>query len=475
MPRRLGNRFGGRSEVLELVLGQQHLLAVVGHQVAVLADEQHADAPLRQVDARRRGREFSAVVPGQRQPRPLRRGRMLPPRRQPLRISLVAVIGALRLDRGGLPQFERPEGQVDQVAPHVAQAAIAKVPPLLPDGAAAQVAGVKWALGGRAQPQVPIQVLGHLGRLGGASRPLRLAHPRAPDVHFLDLADRLRLDQFHDAPIGVASVNLRAHLRGHLGPVVGLADRAGFVHRMGHRLLAVHVLAKLHRRHRRQRMVVVRRADDHGVDVFLLEHLPPVAVTASLAGPLPGRFDGLDRPREGRLFHVAERHDVYARIAEHSAQVRPAAPSGPDQPDVDSLARRHARPLLRCGFLLGGHARCGQADSGPGDRRFTEEFTAVCTVVHRSGPFSCQGVPEISPRAIRLAPQPISARRGRRQAPVVKQGSSLAIANARCKHFAGGPRRGEVSWSFCASRHTRQHAGKSSKNYHAHPTRATQC
>ncbi len=109
-----------------------------------------------------------------------------------------------------------------------------------------------------------------------------------------DGADRAAADQLDHAPVVVAGVNLRAHLRGELALVleVRLADDAGLVHGVGQRLLAIDVLAAVHRPDVDEGVGVVGRRADNGVDVLLVEALAPVGVGLGLAGiswrPRPG-------------------------------------------------------------------------------------------------------------------------------------------------------------------------------------------
>ena len=86
---------------------------------------------------------------------------------------------------------------------------------------------------------------------------------------------------------------LVAHLRDDLVLPGGLGHGAAFGDRVGQRLLAVDVLALLHGRDGRDRVVMVGRGDHHGVDplVQLVEHLAEVAEPLGLGIVLeaPGR------------------------------------------------------------------------------------------------------------------------------------------------------------------------------------------
>ena len=109
-------------------------------------------------------------------------------------------------------------------------------------------------------------------------------------MHFLDLPDRAALDQLDDAAIVVRSVNLGAHLRDELVLFGKVREHTGFVYGVCQWLFAVDML--LHsQRHRGCRSVrVVRRADEHGVDLvgFSFQHDSIVAILASTGVNLPG-------------------------------------------------------------------------------------------------------------------------------------------------------------------------------------------
>src|SRR5213078_1164798 len=68
---------------------------------------------------------------------------------------------AVRLDGGGMAQFERPEGHVIPMTAEVGQRAAAEVPVRVPFRLAADVAVMKRAYRRRPQPQIPMQIRGH--------------------------------------------------------------------------------------------------------------------------------------------------------------------------------------------------------------------------------------------------------------------------------------------------------------------------
>ena len=94
----------------------------------------------------------------------------------------------------------------------------------------------------------------------------------------MQLADGTVADQFADAVEVRIGMALHADLGGELvlfRQPVG-AHHAGFLDGDGERLLAIDVQAAVQRPVGDEGVVVVGGADDHGVDVLLLEALPPV-------------------------------------------------------------------------------------------------------------------------------------------------------------------------------------------------------
>ncbi len=116
-------------------------------------------------------------------------------------------------------------------------------------------------------------------RVRHALRPVR-QRPVGPDVHLFDLAEDPGCQIVLAAPRIVGRVALVAHLRDQLGIRRRLRREVPrFRDRPAHRLLHVHVLAGGHRGRRDRRVHVIRRRDDHRIDVFLTrEHLAVVAM-----------------------------------------------------------------------------------------------------------------------------------------------------------------------------------------------------
>ena len=132
-----------------------------------------------------------------------------------------------------------------------------------------EVRRIKRPHGRRAGPEVVIDVCRRLPFFDAASRFDAVA---LPDVHAPDVADRVGLDQFDNAAIVVAGVDLRAHLCDgalHGGPIAHLAD---FPNVVGQRLLTVGVEPGLQGPNDGDGVCVVGCADDDGVELRLVDH-----------------------------------------------------------------------------------------------------------------------------------------------------------------------------------------------------------
>ena len=145
-------------------------------------------------------------------------------------------------------------------------------------------------------------------------------------MRFGDCADGTGLDQFHDAAVVVAGVNLNAHLCGDARVVCRFADDPRFVHAVSQRLLAVDVLPELKGRQRGEGVRVLAGADDDGVEVArMIIQFAEVDELACSGMPLGG---GVQVP----LVDVAEGDDVFGL---HVPHVVAAAAAGADDGDVE--------------------------------------------------------------------------------------------------------------------------------------------
>mgnify|MGYP006189346787 CR=1 FL=1 len=107
-------------------------------------------------------------------------------------------------------------------------------------------------------------------------------------------------------------MRLIAHLRFDACRLSHLRQLPSFPNTVRQRLLAVNVLAQLHRGHGLHEVHVVRRADDHGVDVlpFLIEHLAEIPKAGGLGMPF-------ERSRRTHVVDVAEGNDVFSGRSRH--------------------------------------------------------------------------------------------------------------------------------------------------------------
>ena len=108
-------------------------------------------------------------------------------------------------------------------------------------------------------------------------------------MQFGDLADDPRLDHLDRATQAAAGAALIAHLGGQFSVAGQLPQDAGFMDRLGERLLTVNMLAQAHGRGGGDAVDVVGRGYGHRVDGFadLVEHLPEVLELLGLRILLP--------------------------------------------------------------------------------------------------------------------------------------------------------------------------------------------
>ena len=222
---------------------------------------------------------------------------------------------------------------VDAVVPHLAVAGVPEPVPFV-----VQLLAPQRPHRRRAAPEVVIQ--GPRRRGGCVDRADAVAGPIHQSVGEADRPELAASEAVEHAAEEAAGAVLGADLdhpavlagrRHHLPP---------FPDVIGERLLDVHVLPRLTRPDRRQRVPVVRQGDDHRVDALVVEDLAGVAIRGDLRPEVAGR---LDFPVEVRRVGVAERDDVGAGdLAEPADELMspPAhTPDGrgraqPDDPDI---------------------------------------------------------------------------------------------------------------------------------------------
>ncbi len=162
----------------------------------------------------------------------------------------------------------------------------------------------------------------------------------AVDFHQPDLAELAFLDH---AVAGFDQVRRAAPLRADLHHAIVLAGRGhhrlalGNVH--ADRLLAVDVRPGLDGGDHRQRVPVVRRADQYDVVVLLLEHFAVIGEQPRLfvrGLPLRNQVGSLGQHLR---IHVAQRHDLHRRDLDQPQQIALAVPAAADQPDARRFLR----------------------------------------------------------------------------------------------------------------------------------------
>ena len=146
--------------------------------------------------------------------------------------------------------------------------------------------------------------------------------------------------------MGVAPL-LRAGLQNATGILLGLDDMRAFVDGQCKRLLTVDVLTGLHGGNRDQRVPVIDRGADHGVDILLLQELAEIGIgLCRRIPPLEVRHvafvdvaEGDDLAVRGRALPIspvpwppqpmrAKRKESFARLGRHRRETLLDVPQG---------------------------------------------------------------------------------------------------------------------------------------------------
>jgi hypothetical protein len=147
----------------------------------------------------------------------------------------------------------------------------------------------------------------------------RFAHRRAAAIH------RPHLD---DLVVATGSLD-------HLTP---------FGERVCRRLLDVHVLARLQRPYGRERMPVVRRGDDHRVDVLVVEHAAEILLEARAERRDVRELLVVDALVGEVRVDVAERLDLDVLQLREAPLERVALPADADARQHDAIVRAAHAP-----------------------------------------------------------------------------------------------------------------------------------
>ena len=202
---------------------------------------------------------------------------------------------------------------------HAAAAVFAIMPPFgIPLGHAARTQnGVVRPHGSRSQPQIPIQAgLGGFFRQVAGNR--RAAHGHLGMRH---RADHAVAHQFAGGAKFAHGTLHAADLENSIVGAHGLHHRPAFQHGMRHGFLAVNILAGPGRRNGHERVPMIRRGDDDGINILPRQQIAEILVgVAAFVGAGigvlgVGGFHGLFRQLQPGAVHIAhgEHADVLAR------------------------------------------------------------------------------------------------------------------------------------------------------------------
>ena len=163
--------------------------------------------------------------------------------------------------------------------------------------------------------------------LPGAQR--RIAVP--PGLDEVQLTDRAGAEQLPRLGVDDRAHALAADLENAVGLPRGLDHVRTFFEVLDHRLFDVDVLARLHGVDGDARVPVIRRGDDHGVDVRPRQHLTVIARGEDVVAP------HLLRPFQSSVVDIRDGHQFRAGDAERRARVPHALPSRANQRDLDAV------------------------------------------------------------------------------------------------------------------------------------------
>ena len=326
VPDRTGDAWWRRSEAHELTLGQQVVASVVGKDHAVFTHKQDARIPV----------DGLTIVVGQLGQAVWASGTVVPMEDQlvPLvveRPSAVEILGRaygmcglgrVGRDHLGRAKFEGPKRQVHVVAAHVGQGAAAKLPEASP-ASWVQTVAVR-SLGTVPKPQLPVEVFGSR-RFWCTVSSAGPVFP-APDMHFRDVADGLASHQFHDPPVVVSGVDLRAHLGDQI--LAQGSHGLGLFHAVGERLFAVAVQPPLHGGHRSGGVGVVRRRNHDGIEIQIrLQHFSVIPERC-------GVLVLIGRALQVTVIHITQGDHLFMT---HCSKVGRASVAYPNEPDSYGL------------------------------------------------------------------------------------------------------------------------------------------
>ena len=259
------------------------------------------------------------------------------------------------LHRPAAVHLHGPLRDVEVVRAHVGQSAtgiLAVVPPgreVLVYSLGAK-GFVITAFRGWPEPAIPVGSGGHF-LCGQVASDGRVANT---DADRLQLADATVPDVLHglaEVPAELGAL-LAPGLEGHLRRLHGVGDGPAFGHVVREWLFAVDVLARLGCCDARNRMPVVRRGDQHGIQALVVEQFFVLDVTlhpgvgaglGALGVLLRHHLHGVVDPL---LDHIAHRHHFHIGSAQQSTQMPTAHGAHTDETHGDLVGSRCPRRRL---------------------------------------------------------------------------------------------------------------------------------
>ena len=216
---------------------------------------------------------------------------------------------------------------------------------------------IERARGRRPVPQIPVDTIGSL-LVAEVARPGRAADADAYGANRADAAAAHILDGFAEMAAELGSL-LAAGLEDDVVVACRRHHRASLGNGQRQRLLAIDVLARPRRQHRRDVMPVVRRRDDDGVDVAAIEQLAKIdkrgaaAIRTRLAFRRIRPMHALDGILAPLPMDIADRNDLHAAIAEKALQVPASHHADADEAEIDTAVGPLPLARLLRGRLLG--------------------------------------------------------------------------------------------------------------------------
>ena len=230
--------------------------------------------------------------------------------------------------------------------------------------------------------EAPVDLALQFGRRD-RTPPVVVAVPERLDA--LDPAEHARFDHLDGLDIDRIVEPLLTDEHDPPGALVRPVDVERFVERAGHRLLAVDVLAGLHRRHGDLAVQVQRHGDNHRIERRIVEHLPVVRTGPGRGRPSSGRFE------VGSVV-VAQPHHFGLGIGRQKAEQILSARSGTDHRDAGPLVAHG--PLILFGETSEPRKRREERRRSGSETEFPQEIPAGYLFVVHS--FRFHGPPTVS-------------------------------------------------------------------------------